>query len=131
MPLSFRCTGCRAKLHVPHRWAGGSVPCPKCGTRVVVPADPAAGPAAAFESRAVERSIAALQEPPREAPGGSFAETEFSLPPAPEAEDVIVAVAPAGVTVPRWVVYAALIVVVAAAAGGFLAGTWWAALAAK
>ena len=38
MPIEFRCTGCRSRLHVPKRWAGNSLPCPKCGTRVVVPA---------------------------------------------------------------------------------------------
>ena len=125
MPFSFRCTGCRAKLHVPTRWAGGTVPCPKCHTRVVVPNPPEtvapAHPAAAFESRSLERSLATLES----APGGSFADASFELPPGEPA--ITPEPTALGVTLPRWVIYAALFGIAAVAAGCFLLGMWWAA----
>lgn len=129
MPFSFRCTGCRAKLHVPTRWAGGTVPCPRCHTRVVVPTPPeaasAANPAATFESRSLERSLATLEP----AAGGSFADADFELPPG---EPAVVAEAPTqGVTLPLWVIYAAAAGFAAVAAGGFVLGIWWAAPAVK
>ena len=128
MPVSFRCTGCRAKLHVPARWAGGSVPCPKCQTRVVIPAgpeEPTGRPAATFEGRVLERSLAKLEP----AAGGSFADSEFALPPAEQ--PVVAETARAGVTLPRWVIYAATLGCAACAAGGFILGIWWAASAVK
>lgn len=128
MPVSFRCTGCRAKLHVPIRWAGGSVPCPKCQTRVVIPAGPAeptGRPAAAFEGRTLERSLAKLES----AAGGSFADSDFELPPAEE--PVVAETAGSGVTLPPWVIYAAALGYAACAAGGFILGMWWAASAVK
>ncbi len=107
MPIEFRCTGCRAKLHVPTRWGGTTVPCPKCQTRVVVPGvgRGAANAKTTFETREVEASIAAL-----EAPGGVFADPGFRLPAAgvndaSEAVGDAIAV-PVGVTLPRWAVYA-------------------------
>ena len=125
MPFSFRCTGCRAKLHVPTRWAGGTVPCPKCHTRVVVPSPPdgaaPAHPAATFESRSLERSLAALES----VPGGSFADATFELPPGEPA--IIAETTDPGVTLPRWVIYAAPLGIAAVAAGSFLLGMWWAA----
>ena len=114
MPIEFRCTGCRAKLHVPARWGGTTVPCPKCQTRVVVPGMQRGAVAAktTFETREVEKSLAALEA----APGGSFADPGFRIPDAVAAadadgaEDAAIAV-PVGVTVPRWAVYALVILV--------------------
>lgn len=111
MPIEFRCTGCRAKLHVPTRWGGTTVPCPKCQTRVVVPGMQRGVVAAktTFETREVEQSIAALEA----APGGSFADPGFRLPDAGAAagaEDGAIAV-PVGVTLPRWAVYALAVLV--------------------
>jgi hypothetical protein len=133
MPFAFRCTGCRAKLHVPTRWAGGTVPCPKCRTRVVVPnppeavagAAPSGEPAATFESRSLERSLATLEP----AAGGSFADADFELPAGDPA--IVVEAADAGVTLPWWVIYAAAVGFAVVAAGSFLLGMWWAAVAVK
>ena len=130
MPIEFRCTGCRAKLHVPTRWGGTTVPCPKCQTRVVVPGreHDAAHAKTTFETREVEASIAAL-----EAPGGVFADPGFRLPAtgandAPEAVEDAIAV-PVGVTLPRWVVYALAVLVplvgiVAFVLGAMFGGPW-------
>lgn len=129
MPFSFRCTGCRAKLHVPTRWAGGTVPCPKCGTRVVVPSDPGVPsppPApATFESRSLEQSLATLES----AAGGSFASDDFEVPPG--APPVVAETVVPGVTLPWWVIYAAGLGFAASAAAGFVLGLWWAASAVK
>lgn len=131
MPFAFRCTGCRAKLHVPSRWAGGTVPCPKCRTRVVVPnpLEAAAAlpvhPAAIFESRSLERSIATLEP----VAGGSFADANFELPAGEPA--IIAEATDMGVTLPWWVIYAALTGFAVVAAGSFLLGMWWAASAVK
>jgi hypothetical protein len=38
MAIAFRCTGCRCRIHVADRRAGTTVSCPRCQTRVVVPA---------------------------------------------------------------------------------------------
>lgn len=133
MPFAFRCTGCRAKLHVPTRWAGGTVPCPKCRTRVVVPNPPEAGagaalpghPAATFESRSLEQSLATLEP----VAGGSFADADFELPAGEPA--IIAEAADLGVTLPWWVIYAAAFGFAVVAAGSFLVGMWWAAPAVK
>lgn len=125
MPIEFRCTGCRAKLHVPTRWGGTTVPCPKCQTRVVVPGMQRGTVAAktTFESREVEKSIAALEA----APGGSFADPGFRLPDAvaasgaDTAEEAAIAV-PVGVTLPRWAVYALAILVPAVGIVAFVLG---------
>jgi LSD1 subclass zinc finger protein len=131
MPIEFRCTGCRAKLHVPTRWGGTTVPCPKCQTRVVVPGMErgAANVKTTFETREVEASIAALEA----APGGVFADPGFRLPAAgvhgaSEAEDAAIAV-PVGVTLPRWAVYALVMLapvfgVVAFVLGAIFGGPW-------
>lgn len=125
MPIEFRCTGCRAKLHVPTRWGGTTVPCPKCQTRVVVPGMDrgAATPGTTFETPEVEKSIAALEA----SPGGSFADPGFRLPDAgaadgvAEGEDAAVAVS-AGVTLPHWAIYALAILVPAVGIAAFVLG---------
>lgn len=77
MPISFKCTGCRCRLHVPTRWGGTTVACPRCQTRVVVP-DPGHSDAKStrFERTDMERSLAALQRP---RPGG-LSDPTFELP---------------------------------------------------
>ena len=104
------------------------MPCPKCQTRVVIPAgaaDSTERPAAAFEGRTLERSLAKLES----AAGGSFADSQFELPPAEE--PVVAESMGSGVTLPRWVIYAAILGCAACAAGGFVLGMWWAASAVK
>ena len=64
MPMKFRCTACTARLHVPNRWAGTTVECPKCATRVVVPAAPPEHSGNPFEDRGIEKRIASLHQPP-------------------------------------------------------------------
>lgn len=122
MAIAFRCTRCRARLHVPTRWAGGSVSCPRCETRVVVPAEPR-GERAPFESRDVERSLAMLERP---AAGASHRPDGDDPPAAPQA-DLALADRPGrqGVTVPRWAIYAAPVAGVALAALAFACGVWW------
>lgn len=124
MPIEFRCTGCRAKLHVPTRWGGTTVPCPKCQTRVVVPGMQRGAAAAktTFETREVEKSIAALEA----APGGSFADPGFRLPDASAHEaaesmaDAVVV--PVGMTLPHWAVYAVVVLMVMVGAVAFVLG---------
>lgn len=121
MAIEFRCTGCRVRLHVPTRWGGTTVPCPKCQTRVVVPGAGGEPSATRFETAEVEASIAALEPPP----GGVFAASTFALPTAavnsadsPERACAVQAV----VTLPRWVAYTLLGLVPAAGIGLFLLG---------
>lgn len=109
MAIAFRCTRCRARLHVPSRQAGGSVTCPRCGTRVVVPAAAPDG-ATAFESREVERSLALLERGPATVTGTA---PNTALPPR------------TGVTVPWWSIYAGMGVLVAVAGVAFACGVWW------
>jgi hypothetical protein len=128
MPIGFRCTGCRARLHVPSRWGGTTVPCPKCGTRVVVPAAASAARTGTFEQSTVERSLATLQAPAARSAGGIFAEESFELP----LEDGAHATAApasrsAGITLSWMAVYAYAAVVPIVAALAFLLGRWWAA----
>jgi DNA-directed RNA polymerase subunit RPC12/RpoP len=135
MPIGFRCTGCRSRLHVPKRWAGNTLLCPKCGTRVVVPAatsDTTDGPgeghqATAFEDRAVERSLASLEVPAVRKPGGIFAEDSFELPPAEDFAGAVLGRYPgaAGITLSRWAIYAYLMLVPAVAFAAFRLGCWW------
>ena len=133
MPSGFRCTGCRSRLHVPKRWAGNTLPCPNCGTRVVVPvaADETtqtAGPSA-FEDAAVERSLQSLRIPAAGAHGGSFADAAFSLP-SPDDADAGGAIQGRrrdGITLSRWTLYAYGVMVPVIAAASFLLGWWWAA----
>jgi len=59
--MKFRCTACTARLHVPRRWAGTTIECPKCMTRVVVPREPAASETVRFEDRSIEKRIEAFE----------------------------------------------------------------------
>lgn len=132
MPIGFRCTGCRARLHVPSRWTGTTVPCPKCGTRVVVPATASVPRTGTFEQAAVERSLATLQ-PPARAVGGIFAEETFELP-VGDMEEAAVAAAdrrPSAITLPRMAVYAYAAALPIVALLAFLLGVWWASAAAR
>lgn len=122
MPIAFRCTRCRARLHVPTRWGGTSVTCPKCTTRVIVPAADARAATTAFEHRSVERSLATLEQPA----GGTFAAESFVLPKNIEDPDPPRRAIASELTVPRWALYAILAAMVLAAVGGFVAGARWA-----
>ena len=128
MPIGFRCTGCRARLHVPKRWAGNTLPCPKCGTRVVVPAAAHEHEPTAFEDAAVERSLASLKVRRVEAAGGIFADDSFELPSAGEddgaqrSQDSL-----NSITLSRWAIYAYVILVPVIAAAAFGLGCWWTA----
>ena len=128
MPIEFRCTGCRSRLHVPKRWAGSTLPCPKCGTRVVVPTAEQGHEPTAFEDAAVERSIASLNIPRAGKAGGIFAADSFELPVAGEGGG-----APEGrmlgngITLSRQAIYAYVILVPAIAAASFWLGCWWTA----
>ena len=125
MPIEFRCTGCRSRLHVPKRWAGNTLPCPKCGTRVVVPVAAQGHETTAFEDAAVERSLAALDASRASAAGGIFADDAFEIPSA----DGAVASPQCGrlqngITLSRPAIYAYLIVVPVIAAASFWLGCW-------
>lgn len=109
MAIAFRCTRCRARLHVPSRRAGASVTCPRCDTRVVVP-ETAPDEAPAFESREVERSLALLERVPALATGTA---PDPPLPPG------------TGVTLPWWSIYAGVGVLMAVAGVAFACGAWW------
>jgi hypothetical protein len=129
MPIGFRCTGCRSRLHVPKRWAGNSLPCPKCGTRVVVPAADQGDEPTAFEDRAVERSLASLQVPQAAVAGGIFADDSFELPSRAVADAM-----PQfrdrgqnGITLSRPAIYAYAILVPIVAVAAFWLGCWWTA----
>jgi predicted RNA-binding Zn-ribbon protein involved in translation (DUF1610 family) len=135
MPIGFRCTGCRSRLHVPKRWAGNTLPCPKCGTRVVVPeaangtgrhATAEAEPTA-FEDKAVERSLASLQAPRVGKPGGTFADESFELP-SPDDVDAYLRTGESvhgRISLSRWAIAAYLAVIPVIAVGAFLLGCWW------
>jgi len=143
MPIGFRCTGCRSRLHVPKRWAGNTLPCPKCGTRVVVPAAAKGGDQevlaedepTAFEDKAVERSLATLEvpwgvKPGGGKPGGVFADDSFELP---AAEDLHASQrnrepGRGRITLSRPALYAYLVMVPVIAVAAFLLGYWWHAL---
>ena len=128
MPIGFRCTGCRARLHVPKRWAGNTLPCPKCGTRVVVPAAAAEHEPTAFEDAAVERSLASLQVPRVAAAGGIFADDSFELPSAVEADGTLHSRDSFNsITLSRRAIYAYVILVPVIAVAAFGLGCWWTA----
>ncbi len=128
MPIGFRCTGCRSRLHVPKRWAGNTLPCPRCGTRVVVPAAAEGHEPTAFEDAAVERSLASLQVPPVAAAGGIFADDSFELPSAGDAgEAAEILNSRNSITLSRWAIYAYGILVPVIAAAAFGLGCWWTA----
>ena len=116
MGIAFRCTRCRARLHAPSRSAGGSVSCPRCETRVVVPEEARVEPTA-FESRDVERSLALLDRPA----------TATSRTPAVDEPAAAVAGPPhrSGVTLPWWSIYAGMVGLVAVASVAFACGFWW------
>jgi hypothetical protein len=127
MPIEFRCTGCRSRLHVPKRWAGNSLPCPKCGTRVVVPTAVQGDEPTAFEDAAVERSIASLQV--REGkPGGIFAADSFELPSPDEVGGASQSRNSLdGITLSRRAIYAYGLLIPSIAAAAFWLGCWWTA----
>ena len=128
MPIGFRCTGCRSRLHVPKRWAGNTLPCPRCGTRVVVPAAAEGHEPTAFEDAAVERSLASLQVPRVAAAGGVFADDSFELPSAGDAgEAAEILNSRNSITLSRWAIYAYGILVPVIAAAAFGLGCWWTA----
>ena len=121
MAIEFRCTGCRVRLHVPTRWGGTTVPCPKCQTRVVVPGAGDERSKTQFETREVEASIAALEPPP----GGVFAAPTFAVPASaasPDGSPEPALAVQAGVTLPRWVVYAFAVLIPASGILLFLLG---------
>lgn len=136
MPIKFRCTGCRSKLYVPARWHGSSIVCPRCETRVMVPAG-GADPPTSLEGPAIERSLDAL-DPGAEA----FEVAPFAIdvgagskrrgrrgrrregPPPPSPRPVA---RRSLVTLPAWVPYAFVAALLAVAAGSFALGAWWAA----
>jgi hypothetical protein len=129
MPIGFRCTGCRSRLHVPKRWAGNSLPCPKCGTRVVVPAAAQGHEPTAFEDRAVERSLASLQVSSPAVAGGIFADDSFELP-SPDDADAVPQFRDRvqnGITLSRPVIYAYAILILVVAVAAFGLGCWWTA----
>lgn len=119
MPIDFRCTGCRAKLHVPSRWGGVAVSCPKCKTRVVVPVG-SQRPDSHFESKELETQLRALES----RPGGVFAEESFAVP-LPCETPVMVPTPKNGMTLPRWVIYAQGVLLAVVACASFLLGAWW------
>ena len=129
MPIGFRCTGCRSRLHVPKRWAGNTLPCPRCGTRVVVPTAAAEEhEPTAFEDAAVERSLASLQTPRVAAAGGIFADDSFEIPtPADAGEAAEIRNPRNGITLSRRAIYAYGVLVPAIAAAAFWLGCWWTA----
>lgn len=129
MPIKFRCTGCRSKLYVPARWHGTSIECPRCKTRVMVPADADGGIVTSFEGAAVEKSLEALvpegDEPFRTAPfsvkvdaNGRRRGKRSPKPKAPLRRPTV--------TLPAWVPYAFSVALVLVAVGAFFAGIWWA-----
>ncbi len=95
--------------------------CPKCKTRVVVPAG-SQRPDSHFESRELEAQLRALES----RPGGVFAEEAFALPLPCEAP-VIVCIPENSMTLPRWVIYAQALVLAVVAGASFLLGAWWVA----
>lgn len=127
MPIEFRCTGCRSKLHVPRRWAGNTLPCPKCGTRVVVPPAAQRHEPTPFEDTGVEKSLAALDASRVAAAGGIFAEDDFELPSADRGGvHPGAGMAREGITLSRRAIYAYVLLVPLVAAVAFRLGCWWA-----
>ena len=129
MPIKFRCTGCRSKLYVPARWHGTSIVCPRCETRVMVPAEAAGGIVTSFEGAAVEKSLEAL------VPEGddSFRAAPFTVkvgPPGRRRGKRPVTQATARrrrtVTLPMWLPYAFVVALIVVSVGAFFAGMWWA-----
>ena len=92
---------------------------------MVVPATSEGTDIARFEGRDVERSLASLQR----SAGGTFAEESFEIPQVGEAADGTsrVGADDAGVTLPRWAIYALILAFPAVAAAAFLCGCLWTA----
>ena len=91
--------------------------CPKCATRVVVPAGEAA--VTRFEQTDVERSLKALEP----VPGGIFSESSFEIPLPPA--DVPLAAREDLLTLPWWSVYALIAGMAIVAIASFCLGAWW------
>jgi len=125
MAIAFRCTGCRCRIHVADRRAGTTVSCPRCRTRVVVPAAGAPVQPTLLEGREIERSLAALEP----LVGGSFAEESFEVPSPDDAVEGQAHREPrrAVVTLPRWAIYAVILAFPVVAAMSFLCGSLWTA----
>ena len=129
MPIKVRCTGCRSKLYVPARWQGTSIVCPRCETRVMVPAEAAGGVVTSFEGAAIEASLEALaptaDEPFDAAPFtvkvSGKSRRKGNRPARPPA-----VVRQRTVTFPAWAPYAWSVGSLLLAAGAFFAGIWWA-----
>jgi len=129
MPIQFRCTGCRSKLYVPARWHGTSIVCPRCETRVMVPAGAAGGVVTSFEGAAIEASLEALaptaEEPFDAAPFtvkvSGKSRRKAKRPARPPAVG-----RPRMVTFPAWAPYAWGVGSLLLAAGAFFAGVLWA-----
>ena len=134
MPIKFRCTGCRSKLYVPARWHGTSIVCPRCDTRVMVPAEAAGGILTSFEGAAVEKSLADLVpdggEPFRAAPFtvkvGAPGRSRGNRSRGKRSPKSAGVQRRRTVTLPAWVPYAFGVGLVLVSAGAFLAGIWWA-----
>ena len=129
MPIKVRCTGCRSKLYVPARWHGTSIVCPRCETRVMVPAEAAGGVVRSFEGAAIEASLEALvptaDEPFDAAPFtvkvSGKSRRKGKRPARPPA-----LVRQRTVTFPAWAPYAWSVGSLLLALGAFFAGIWWA-----
>lgn len=129
MPIKFRCTGCRSKLYVPERWHGSSIVCPRCETRVMVPAEAAGGVGTSFEGAAIEASLEALvptvDEPFHAAPFtvkvGGKSRRKGKRPARPPAMG-----RQRTVTLPVWAPYAWGVGLLLVAVGAFFAGILWA-----
>ena len=157
MAIKFRCTGCRTKLYVPTRWQGNSIDCPRCGAAVVVPPSGPEPAPTAFDTKAVEASLATLAPGAREDPF-ALAPVTFPRPtdsrrgrkrrdraPAPAGADptaaaVVVSVSPplarrrglrSPVTLPWWAVYAYLGLLTVCGVAAFFLGFWWASTGAS
>ncbi len=134
MPIKFRCTGCRSKLYVPERWHGTSIVCPRCETRVMVPAEAAGGIVTSFEGAAVEKSLEDLvpdrDEPFRAAPFtikvGAPARSRGKRGRGKRTPKSAGVQRRRTVTLPDWVPYAFGVGLLLVSAGAFLAGIWWA-----
>lgn len=105
------------------RRAGTTVSCPRCQTRVVVPSAGDTAQPTALEGREIERSLAALQP----VVGGSFAEESFvvPVPDGPVTRPARSGSRAAGVTVPRWAIYALAVSFPVVAAVSFVCGCLW------
>jgi hypothetical protein len=133
MPIHFRCTGCRSKLYVPARWHGTSIVCPRCETRVMVPAEAAGGVVTSFEGAAIEASLEALaptaNEPFDAAPftvkvSGKVSGKSRRKGKRPARPPAVVR--QRMVTFPAWAPYAWGVGSLFLAVGAFFAGIWWA-----